>query len=295
MARRLATWLLTSSMACSSLNRLARAWATRPRTWASAAARSASAAATAAFLIVDLDLVRLLVELDQQVPLLHAVVVVHQDPAHLAGDPGGHEGHVAVDVGVIGGDRVQHRLHRWDQEVSPDRQAGHGPRQQQPFSPGVRWSPCRGRRRGGKRSARRVRGLGGPDGRRHRAVRQAQRSPAGEATGDVGRASLADSERQPSFISMVVLLDQEVDTRRTWRGPYPQGPGDSWASRQCKSRARPHILASDIAESGCGLVDSMTRRGPIPGAHDPELGDPVPHPPITRPAASLSPRIGCAP
>ena len=43
------------------------------------------------FLDVDLNLVRLLVELDQQVSLLHSVVVVHQDPAHLAGDPGGHE------------------------------------------------------------------------------------------------------------------------------------------------------------------------------------------------------------
>ncbi len=29
----------------------------------------------------DLNLVRLLVELDQQVPLLHAVVVIDQDPA----------------------------------------------------------------------------------------------------------------------------------------------------------------------------------------------------------------------
>ena len=40
---------------------------------------------------VDLDLVGLLVELDQQVPLLHAVVVIHQDAAHLAGDPRSHE------------------------------------------------------------------------------------------------------------------------------------------------------------------------------------------------------------
>ena len=107
---------------------------------------------------VDLDLVRLLVELDQQVPLLHPVVVVHQDPAHLAGDPGGHVGHVAVDVGVIGGDRVQHRLHGRGQEVSSDRQAGHGPRPQQPSPPGVRWRPGRRGRRGRRGIGRRVRG-----------------------------------------------------------------------------------------------------------------------------------------
>ncbi|HZO99923.1 MAG TPA: biotin/lipoyl-binding protein, partial [Terriglobia bacterium] len=38
-ARRLAIWLLTFSMACSSLKRLDRVWATRPRTWAWAVAR----------------------------------------------------------------------------------------------------------------------------------------------------------------------------------------------------------------------------------------------------------------
>ena len=38
---------------------------------------------------LDLDLVGLLVELDQQVPLLHPVVVVDQDPGHLARRPGG--------------------------------------------------------------------------------------------------------------------------------------------------------------------------------------------------------------
>ena len=107
---------------------------------------------------VDLDLVRLLVELDQQVPLLHPFVVVHQDAAHLSGDAGGHVGHVAVDVGVIGGDRVQHRLHGRGQEVCPDRQAGHGPRPQQRLPPGVRWRHGR-RGRGGRRGiGRHVRG-----------------------------------------------------------------------------------------------------------------------------------------
>ena len=81
---------------------MARAWATWPRTWALAATRSASAAVHGGLLDRDLNLVRLLVELDQQVALFHAVVVVHQDLGHLAGHPGGDEGHVAVDVGVVG-------------------------------------------------------------------------------------------------------------------------------------------------------------------------------------------------
>ena len=90
------------------------------------------------FLDLDLNLVRLLVELDQQVALFHAVVVIHQDLGHLARHPGGDEGHVAVDVGVIGGNRVQRRDHPGHQEVGPDRQADHDHRQDQPFSQGVR-------------------------------------------------------------------------------------------------------------------------------------------------------------
>ena len=69
------------------------------------------------FLDRHLNLVRLLVELDQHVALFHAVVVVHQDLGHLAGHARSHEGHVAVDVGVIGGNRVQRRYHPGHQEV----------------------------------------------------------------------------------------------------------------------------------------------------------------------------------
>ena len=108
---------------------------------------------------VDLHLVRLRSSWTSRSPLLHAVVVVHQDPGHLAGDSGRHEGHVAVDVGVVGGDRVQRRLHRGDQEISADRQAGHGPRQQQPFSRRVRWHPGRGWQLGGRGIGCRVCGL----------------------------------------------------------------------------------------------------------------------------------------
>ena len=50
---------------------------------------------------------RLLIELDQHGPLLDAVVVVDEYSAHLARDPGSNQGHVAVDVSVISGNRVQ--------------------------------------------------------------------------------------------------------------------------------------------------------------------------------------------
>ena len=111
------------------------------------------------FLDVDLHLVRLAIELDQQGTLLHAVVVVDQDPGHLTGHAGRHERHVSVDVGIIRGDRAQRRLHRGDQEISPDRQAGDGTCPQQPFSPGVRWCPGRGRRRDRRGVGCRVRGF----------------------------------------------------------------------------------------------------------------------------------------
>ena len=117
---------------------------------------------------VELNLVRLPVELDQQVPLLHAVVVVDQDPAHLAGDPGGHEGHVAVDVGVIGGDRLQHRLDGRGQGVTPDRQADHGPRPRSTPSSRGATAPrpqAEDAAEGGSVAGLRPRG---PDGRLHR-------------------------------------------------------------------------------------------------------------------------------
>ena len=93
---------------------------------------------------VNLDLVRLLVELDEQVPLLHSVVVIDQDATHQAWDPRGHERHVAVDVRVIGGDGVQHGLHVGDQGVPAGREADHDPRQQQPFAPRARRRPAVG-------------------------------------------------------------------------------------------------------------------------------------------------------
>ena len=44
---------------------------------------------------------RLLVEFGEKLALVHTVVVIHQHPGDLAGDPGSNERHMAVDVGVI--------------------------------------------------------------------------------------------------------------------------------------------------------------------------------------------------
>ena len=66
----------------------------------------------------QLHLERFLVELDEQIPLLHALVVVDQHLHHLAGYPRGHQGHVTVDVSVVGAHRVQCRADPRDQEVT---------------------------------------------------------------------------------------------------------------------------------------------------------------------------------
>src|SRR5207248_1846263 len=83
------------------------------------------------FFLIDQDLVRLLVELDEQVPLVYAVVVIDEDLHHLTGHARRYEGHVAVDVGVVGGNRVQRQHQPGNREPRRDRQGDRGPRKQQ--------------------------------------------------------------------------------------------------------------------------------------------------------------------
>ncbi len=54
---------------------------------------------------IDLNLIRLLVELDDQIALSHAVVIVDENLRHLSGNARGHKRHVTVDEGVVGGGR----------------------------------------------------------------------------------------------------------------------------------------------------------------------------------------------
>ena len=55
---------------------------------------------------VDLELVRLPVQLDEQVALVHAIVVVDEDTRHLAGNARRDERDVSVHEGIVRGDRI---------------------------------------------------------------------------------------------------------------------------------------------------------------------------------------------
>ncbi len=94
-------------MARSSWNRLARTWATKPRTCAWATVRFAFALIQRGTLDRDLDLIRFLVKLDEQVALFHPIIIIDQDAADLADDPRSDERHVAVDISIIGRDRLE--------------------------------------------------------------------------------------------------------------------------------------------------------------------------------------------
>ena len=94
-------------MACCSFQRRLLAWASMPRTVALAACRSACAVSTAAFFTATAILIWLLVQFDEKVALVHAVVVVDENPGNLAADAGGDEGHVAVHESVVGRNGVE--------------------------------------------------------------------------------------------------------------------------------------------------------------------------------------------
>ena len=64
------------------------------------------------------------IQLDQQIPRLHDLVVAHQDPRDLAGDSRSHADHAAFDLRVIGGLFAQARsIHRRCPGARDDQQA----------------------------------------------------------------------------------------------------------------------------------------------------------------------------
>ena len=178
----------------------------------------------------DLDLVRLLVELDEHIPLLHAVVVIHQHLHHLAGYPGGHEGHVAVDVSVVGTHRVERRIDPRDQEVTADRQRGHNSGPQQPLSVAVP------RRRG--------------DGR----LGLADAAPSVGVAGASG--ARADRSWQPTRCTARPLREGPAwlrSTRESFENPY--WPPFSWLDslvRAYKCRQHPTLSPRVGERVGCG-------------------------------------------
>ena len=83
----------------------------------------------------ELDLIRLPVELDQDVPALHSHVVVDEAPARPGRRRERPGGDVAIDVGVVGRDRIQGRLDRGNQRDPPGDQADDDHGQDDPLSP----------------------------------------------------------------------------------------------------------------------------------------------------------------
>ena len=67
-------------------------------------------------------LIRLLVDFGEKLALVHTIVVIHQYPGDLTGDPGSNERHMAVDVGVIRRNGVQRYEDPTDTEYADGRQ-----------------------------------------------------------------------------------------------------------------------------------------------------------------------------
>ena len=91
-----------------------------PRTVAMAASRFAFAVSTAALFTATASSIRLLVQLGEKVSLVHAVVVVHQNPGDLTADAGSNKRHVAVHVSVVRRNSVEGQFDPRDAEF-PDR------------------------------------------------------------------------------------------------------------------------------------------------------------------------------
>lgn len=65
---------------------------------------------------------RFFVDFGEKLAFAHTVVVVHQNPGDLAGNPRGDEGHMAVDVGVVRRDGFEGCKDPGDAEYADDRQ-----------------------------------------------------------------------------------------------------------------------------------------------------------------------------
>ena len=75
-------------------------------------------------LLGDRNPVRLLVQLGEEVSLVHAVVVIHQNAGNLSRHAGRNKCHVPIHVCVVRGDGVEHRLDPRDAEHDENGQDG---------------------------------------------------------------------------------------------------------------------------------------------------------------------------
>ena len=94
----------------------------------------------------DLHLVGLLVELDEDVAFMDAVVVIDEDAGNLAGNARGDKGDVAVDVGVVGRNGVQGFDEQAAADHEHDEQSGSGNDWLPPFSEAAGFDGRRGGR-----------------------------------------------------------------------------------------------------------------------------------------------------
>ena len=67
-------------------------------------------------LLGDGNLIRLLVQLGEEISLMHAIVVIHQNAGDLSRNAGRNKRHVPIHVCVVGGDGIEHLLDPRDAE-----------------------------------------------------------------------------------------------------------------------------------------------------------------------------------
>jgi hypothetical protein len=94
---------------------------------------------------IDLDLIRLLIKLHEQVAFAHTIVVVHQHAHDVTGHSRGDKGDVAIHVGVVSGHCPEGCDHSGDRFVQGqyDEHGASGPH---PPWPPLRLLPCWGLR-----------------------------------------------------------------------------------------------------------------------------------------------------
>ena len=146
----------------------------------------------------DGGLIRLLVEFDEKVAPVHAVVVVDENPGNLAADAGGDEGHMTVHEGVIGRNGVESMQDPGNAEDQGGQQNQHADRPQQQPPPLCRRGIFCGRFR------RRIFWVRRSDGRGCVARRSFSRFVSHGMTCDIcDGAAFIDSDRNQHYSALI--------------------------------------------------------------------------------------------
>ena len=97
------------------------------------------------FFQIDIDLKRLFVELYENIPLFHPVVIVDPNLHHLACHAGCDEGDVTGDVSIVGRNGVERQIDHRNAEVNRQRHRADGKHSE---DDAFDWEPPRRGRRG---------------------------------------------------------------------------------------------------------------------------------------------------